>query len=121
MTNKLFYLTLILTGLFIYIQSPKQSNSDKPSLPPQNIHITAADNCGCEVICENGICTITCPYKGGCKPEGDCSCIVENGELRSKPDCCPMYNVCRPCKNLKDGTYKGHFANGICTYKIPLN
>ena len=31
-----------------------------------------------------------------------------------------MYTVCRPCKCLKDGTYKGYCKDGVCTYKIPI-
>ena len=89
--------------------------------PPVDVHILPAANHGCEIVCKDGICTITCPFKYGCKSEGDCYCTIENGELRNRMGCCPMYTVCRPCKCLKDGTYKGYCEDGVCTYKIPIN
>ena len=61
-----------------------------------------------------------CPFKYGCKPEGEAVCVVENGEIRNRMACCPMYTVCRACKCLKDGTYKGYCKDGVCTYRIPL-
>jgi len=69
---------------------------------------------------EDGIATITCPYKSGCKSEGECYATIVDGELRNRPACCPTYTVCRPCKCLKDGTYKGYFKGGVCTYRIPV-
>ena len=86
---------------------------------PVDIHILPAANHGCEIVCKDGICTITCPYKGGCKPEGEAIAVVEKGELRNRMGCCPMYTVCR-CPCLKDGIYKGYCKDGVCTYRIPL-
>jgi hypothetical protein len=87
---------------------------------PVDVHIPPSANHGCEVICKDGICTITCPFKYGCKPEGEAVCVVVNGEIRNRMVCCPMYTVCRACKCLKDGTYKGYCKDGVCTYMIPL-
>ena len=100
-------LTLLLAGCV---------NTPAPSV---NIHILPAANHGCEIVCKDGICTITCPYKYGCKPEGDAIAVVENGQLRNCMGCCPMYTTCR-CPCLKDGTYKGYCKDGVCTYQIPL-
>ena len=90
-----------------------------PTLPV-DVHILPAANHGCELICKDGICTITCPFKYGCKPEGEAVCVIENGEIRNRMACCPMYTVCRACKCLKDGTYKGYCKDGVCTYRIPV-
>lgn len=89
-----------------------------PPAMPTDVHILPADNHGCEIICRDGLCTITCPYKGGCKPEGEAVCVVEGGQMRIRPTCCPVYVACRGCKCLRDGTYKGRFQNGVCTFQI---
>jgi hypothetical protein len=88
--------------------------------PPVDVHILPSVNHGCEIVCKDGIATIHCPYKGGCKPEGEAVCVIENGEIRNRMACCPMYTVCRACKCLKDGTYKGYCKDGVCTYQIPV-
>ena len=87
---------------------------------PMDVHIPPSVNHGCEIVCKDGICTITCPFKYGCKPEGEAVCVVENGEIRNRMACCPMYTVCRACKCLKDGTYKGYCKDGVCTDMIPV-
>ena len=46
---------------------------------PVDVHILPAANHGCEIVCKDGICTITCPFKYGCKSEGECYCTIENG------------------------------------------
>ena len=76
-------------------------------------------NHGCEITCKDGVAIITCPPPSSCKPEGDCYCVVENGKLSNHTACCPMYEVYKSCKCIKDGTYQGHFKDGICTYRIP--
>jgi hypothetical protein len=90
-----------------------------PTLPV-DVHILPSTNRGCEIICKDGIVTIRCPYQGGCKPENEAVCVVENGEIRNRMACCPMYTICRACKCLKDGTYKGYCKDGVCTYRIPI-
>ena len=90
-----------------------------PPLPIRPVvHILPEDNNGCEILCKDGVATVTCPLRSSCKPEGDCYCVVENGELRSRAGCCPMYTVCRACSCIKDGRYTGHFKDGVCTYII---
>ena len=96
-------------------------NTPAPPALPMDEHILPAANHGCEIICKDGVVTIRCPYRSGCKPKGEAVCVVENGEIRNRMACCPMYTVCRACKCLKDGTYKGYCKDGICTYRIPLS
>ena len=88
--------------------------------PPVDVHIPPSANHGCEVICKDGICTITWPFKYGCKSEGEAICGIENGQIRNGLACCPMYTACRACKCLKDGTYKGYCKDGVCIYTIPI-
>jgi len=90
------------------------------SAPPVDEHILPAVNHGCDVSCKDGIVTIRCPFKYGCKTEGEAVCVVVNGEIRNRMACCLMYTVCRACKGLKDGTYKGYCKAGVCVYTIPL-
>ena len=68
---------------------------ENPPASPVDVHIPPSANHGCEIVCKDGICTITCPFKYGCKSEGECYC-------------------------LKDGTYKGYCKDGVCTYRIPI-
>jgi hypothetical protein len=91
-----------------------------PPAPPVSIHILPASNHGCEIVVKDGICTITCPFKYGCRPEGEARCVVEKGEIRNGMGCCPMYTVCKAPKCLKDGTYTGYCKDGVCTYRIPI-
>ena len=90
------------------------------SMKPVDEHILPAVNHGCDVSCKDGIVTIRCPFKYGCKSEGEAVCVVEHGEIRTHMACCPMYTVCRACKCLKDGTYKGYCKDGVCVYTVPL-
>ena len=38
-------------------------NTPAPLAPPVDVHILPAANHGCEIICKDGIVTISCPFK----------------------------------------------------------